>query len=160
MDRVYKFLRDKLSITRRQMRIYYDCNWSKISKWKPDDKILLDDRFIKNKLPSKKLYTKMYGPFQLIKRVWKNTPKLKSSDTLRSHDVLNVSLMDSYPRCMRFPRPENYCSLGALNPNNIATIRANINLSWYSLPPKKIKKNVNYSVKWVRHPIDAAIREP
>lgn len=81
MDLIHNFFRNHLTMTASQIGNYHDPKQFEVLKWKADDKVWQDARYIKSKLASQKLEWQMYEHFELIKMLWKNAGQLKLPDT-------------------------------------------------------------------------------
>jgi len=78
------------------MSKYYDKKRSIPPQFKVGDKVLLDNRNLRIKRPSRKLSHKMEGPFVIQKLVRPHAIKLKLPKMMKCHDVFHVSLLEPY----------------------------------------------------------------
>ena len=78
------------------MSKYYDKKRSIPPQFKVGDKVLLNNRNLRIKRPSRKLSHKMKGPFVIQKLVGPHAVKLKLPKTMKCHDVFHVSLLEPY----------------------------------------------------------------
>ena len=78
------------------MSKYYDKKRSILPQFKVGDKVLLDNRNLQIKRPSRKLSHKMEGPFIIQKLVGPHAIKLKLPKIMKCYDVFHVSLLEPY----------------------------------------------------------------
>ena len=75
---------------------YYNEKRAKAPEYKVGDFVLLDGRNIKTRRPVKKLELKLYGPYQVKRRIGKNSYELNLPPRLRIHPVFHVVLLEPY----------------------------------------------------------------
>ena len=75
----------------------------------PGDKVWLDARYLKFRVPSKKLAPWRYGPFKVLKQISPVTYRLLLPSQMKIHNVFHVDLLTPYVETQTYG--ENYPQL-------------------------------------------------
>ena len=106
LQHIHKELCAKLNHSNEKMAIYYDCKWSSLPEYSPEDLVLLLCRNIKTTRPSNKLDYCYLGPFEILEKHGWSAYLLKLPSSLSHlHPVFNVDLLEPY----NFPSSINGC---------------------------------------------------
>jgi len=78
-------------------------------QFKEGDLVWLDGRNLTIRVPSRKLATKRYGPFLIIKKISPITYRLQLPEYMKVHNVFHIDLLFPYKETEQygpsFPRP-------------------------------------------------------
>jgi len=101
MKAVHKKAHKALDQTREAMKKYYNRKAVEQPDLKVEDQVMLNAKNICTKRPSKKLNTKLYGPFKLLEKRGNRAFKLEISPRWKIHPVFHVSLLEPYRTSVR-----------------------------------------------------------
>jgi len=78
------------------MKTYYDRKAKEQPSIEVGELLMLNAKNIRTKRPSKKLSTKLYGPFKVLEKKGSRAYKLEISPQWKVHPVFHVSLLEPY----------------------------------------------------------------
>jgi len=78
------------------MKIYYNCRATEQPSFEVGDIVMLNAKNIRTKRPSKKLSSKLYGPFKVLERKESRAYQIEIAPPWKIHPVFHISLVEPY----------------------------------------------------------------
>jgi hypothetical protein len=82
------------------MSEYYDQHHLPQPEYKIGDEVLLNVKNIRTVRPTRKLASKLYGPFHILAKIGKSTYRLELQSRWQIHNVFHASLLEPYRKNM------------------------------------------------------------
>jgi hypothetical protein len=109
MKGIHKRAIKELEATRTTMSKYYDQHRLPHSEYEVGTQVMLNAKNIQTRRPAKKLAPKLYGPFQISKKIGTQSYQLELQERWRIHNVFHASLLEPY-------RPNSFEQRAAMRP--------------------------------------------
>jgi len=107
MKKVHEEAEVALKKTQEEMKRYADRSRKEMEKWKRGDRVLLNTKdLVFKERPVKKLTERYIGPYTIEKVVSSNAVKLRLSNSMRIHLVVNVSQIVQYKEQVKGQKKE------------------------------------------------------
>jgi len=96
MQAIHQQAKQTLENTRESMKKYYDQKATTQPNIKVSDLVMLNAKNIRTKRPSKKLSSRLYGPFKVLEKKGSQSYNLEIARRWKIHPVFLVSLLEPY----------------------------------------------------------------